>query len=86
MRLEGSEGRHTLTDAFLDELLKKEELDGKFADCDRKQEWKCVVRGWIDLHRYDVKDHPTVDGEVDLPCARHDADGGRGDRGRCCSS
>jgi hypothetical protein len=48
--------RETVTDAYLVELFEKEELDGKFTGNDHKQQWKSVVRGWIDMHRYDVKD------------------------------
>jgi nitroreductase / dihydropteridine reductase len=48
--------KETLTNEYLDELHEKEIADGKFADASAANYWKGVVRMWIDLHRYDVKD------------------------------
>jgi nitroreductase/dihydropteridine reductase len=48
--------RETLTNEYLDELHEKEIADGKFPDASVADYWKGIVRMWIDLHRYDVKD------------------------------
>ena len=48
--------RETLTNEYLDELHEKEIADGKFPDSSVADYWKGIVRMWIDLHRYDVKD------------------------------
>jgi nitroreductase / dihydropteridine reductase len=48
--------RETLTNEYLDELHEKEIADGKFPDTKVADYWKGIVRMWIDLHRYDVKD------------------------------
>jgi nitroreductase/dihydropteridine reductase len=48
--------RETLTNEYLEELHEKEIADGKFADASVASYWKGIVRMWIDLHRYDVKD------------------------------
>jgi nitroreductase / dihydropteridine reductase len=48
--------RTTLSDQYLDEILEKEESDGRFPSMEAKAQWKKIVRGWIQLHQYDVKD------------------------------
>lgn len=48
--------RQNLTNEYLDELHAQEVADGKFPDEQIAKQWKGVVRGWIDLHRYDAKD------------------------------
>lgn len=48
--------RQTLSNEYLDEIHAREIADGKFPNDQIAQQWKCVVRGWIDLHRYDAED------------------------------
>jgi nitroreductase/dihydropteridine reductase len=48
--------KETLTNEYLDEVHEKEIADGKFPDANIADYWKGIVRMWIDLHRYDVKD------------------------------
>jgi nitroreductase/dihydropteridine reductase len=46
----------SVPDEYLNKIHRKEEMDGRFATPELKQTWVNVVRGWIDMHRYDVKD------------------------------
>ena len=48
--------RQNLTNEYLEELHEKEIADGKFPNPQIAEQWKAVVRGWVDFHRYDVKD------------------------------
>lgn len=48
--------RETLTNEYLDELHTKELADGKFPNDEIAKQWKSIVRGWIDYHRFDLKD------------------------------
>ena len=48
--------RQNLTNEYLDELHAQEIADGKFPNDEIADQWKQIVRGWIDLHRYDAKD------------------------------
>jgi nitroreductase/dihydropteridine reductase len=48
--------RYNLTNEYLDEIHAREIADGKFPNEALAKQWKGVVRGWIDLHRYDAKD------------------------------
>ena len=48
--------RETMTSEFLDEIHAKELADGKFPDAGRAEQWRSIVRGWIDKRRYDLKD------------------------------
>lgn len=48
--------RQNITNEYLDELHAQEVSDGKFPNEEIANQWKAVVRGWIDFHRYDVKD------------------------------
>jgi nitroreductase / dihydropteridine reductase len=48
--------RQNLTNEHLDEIHAQEIADGKFPSEEIANQWKAVVRGWIDLHRYDAKD------------------------------
>jgi nitroreductase/dihydropteridine reductase len=48
--------RETLSNDYLDELHAREIADGKFPNEPVADKWKSMVRGWIDLHRYDGKD------------------------------
>lgn len=48
--------RQNITNEYLDEIHAKEIADGKFPTDELANQWKAVVRGWIDLHRYDAKD------------------------------
>ena len=48
--------RQNLSNEYLDELHAQEVADGKFSNEELANQWKAIVRGWIDLHRYDAKD------------------------------
>jgi nitroreductase / dihydropteridine reductase len=48
--------RQNLTNEYLDELHAQELADGKFPNEEIANQWKSLVRGWIDMHRYDAKD------------------------------
>ena len=48
--------RTSLSGDYLDQLLAKEDRDGRFRSPTAKAEWRKIVRGWIDLHQYDLKD------------------------------
>ena len=48
--------RQNISNEYLDELHAQEVADGKFPNEEIANQWKAVVRGWIDLHRYDAKD------------------------------
>lgn len=48
--------RQNLSDEYLDELHAQEVADDKFPNEALENQWKAVVRGWVNLHRYDAKD------------------------------
>jgi nitroreductase / dihydropteridine reductase len=48
--------RQNLSDEYLDELYAQEVSDNKFPNEALANQWKAVVRGWVNLHRYDAKD------------------------------
>jgi nitroreductase/dihydropteridine reductase len=48
--------RQNLSNEYLDELHAQEVADGKFPNEALANQWRAVVRAWIDLHRYDAKD------------------------------
>ncbi len=48
--------RETLTNEYLEEIHQKEVADGKFPNEEIANQWKSIVRGWIDYRRFDLKD------------------------------
>ena len=48
--------RQNLSDEYLEELHAQEVADDKFPNEELANQWKAVVRGWVNLHRYDAKD------------------------------
>lgn len=48
--------RQNLTNEYLEELHAQEIADSKFPNDEIADQWKAVVRGWVDMHRYDAKD------------------------------
>jgi nitroreductase / dihydropteridine reductase len=48
--------RSSLPEQHLGELEAQEERDGRFRTEESKGYWRNIVRGWIDLHTFDLKD------------------------------
>ena len=48
--------RSSLPEQHLGELEAQEERDGRFRTEEAKGYWRTIVRGWIDLHTFDLKD------------------------------